>query len=282
MGDLTTSAQVIDLGRERIERRRPAAPEAAAGPLDASVEVAAHLARVHDAGHPAVSVSWLNHHSALAVVDRSPHVLQQLTYLGVDGLLLRRVLGTEVPRTSADAVIPPLLARLTAPRVAIVGGTPESLAGACRAVAALLPPGGRIVGARDGFAGVPEGRELDDWLAAVRPTVVLAGLGAPHQDAFVLEVARRMPSGLALTCGGFLDQVQQDGYYPAWAYPLKLNWLVRLAREPRRLWRRYTVEAVAALRARGRLRRHVLPVPALGRLQHLAFPAGGRHRDAVS
>jgi hypothetical protein len=34
---------------------------------------------------------------------------------------------------------------------------------------------------------------------------------------------------------------------------LRLNWLVRLAREPRRLWRRYTVDAVRAVRARADL-----------------------------
>jgi hypothetical protein len=34
---------------------------------------------------------------------------------------------------------------------------------------------------------------------------------------------------------------------------LRLNWLVRLAREPKRLWRRYTIDAVRALRARAKL-----------------------------
>jgi hypothetical protein len=37
-----------------------------------------------------------------------------------------------------------------------------------------------------------------------------------------------------------------------------LNWLVRLAREPRRLWRRYTIDAVRALRSRAELAEYVI------------------------
>jgi hypothetical protein len=82
-----------------------------------------------------------------------------------------------------------------------------------------------------------------------------------------------MSRGYAMTCGGFLDQILQSNYYPAWAYPLRLNWLVRLAREPRRLWRRYTVEAVVAL-AHGRGWRQVTAgVP--GMLAHARMCALG-------
>jgi exopolysaccharide biosynthesis WecB/TagA/CpsF family protein len=272
---------VVDLTRERLARR-VAEVAAPAVPTDPAVDLAVHLARLHDRRDRAVSVSWLNHHSALAVLGRSADVLHRLTYLGVDGLLLRRILGGALPRTSADAVIPPLLARLDSPRVAIVGGMPESLPAARDAIARLLPAGGHVVGARDGYGGLPRGGDLDAWLAEIRPTVVLAGLGAPLQDEFVVEVARRLPTGLALTCGGFLDQIQRRNYYPTWAYPLKLNWLVRLVREPRRMWRRYTVEAVAALAARPVLRRHLLTVEALHRLHRLAPPTPGRRQGEIA
>ncbi|MGY1681906.1 WecB/TagA/CpsF family glycosyltransferase [Geodermatophilus sp. SYSU D01176] len=245
----------------------PEAPAAVAAEL-----VAEHLATLHDEERPCASVSWLNHHSAQVVLARTPEVLDELTYVGVDGLLLRRILGRTTPRTSADLVLPALLGRLRSPRVAIVGGTPSSLPGIHRAVSRLLPPGGRIVAVRDGFEGLPRGRDLDRWLARHRPTVVLAGLGAGLQDEFVCEVARRLPTGLAITCGGFLDQVQQEGYYPSWAYPLKLNWLVRLVREPRRLWRRYTVDAVQAIRAAASLRAAIDGAEGFRRLRHFALP----------
>jgi beta-1,4-glucosyltransferase len=79
------------------------------------------------------------------------------------------------------------------------------------------------------------------------------------------EAAEAMSRGYALTCGGFLDQALQVNYYPAWAYPLRLNWLVRVLREPRRLWRRYTVDAVRAVAARAELRQGMRDVPGADR-----------------
>ncbi|MCZ2817289.1 WecB/TagA/CpsF family glycosyltransferase [Modestobacter sp. VKM Ac-2984] len=272
--DTPPLGSVVDFTTERALRRaEPVTRPAPAPQADPVAEVAGHLARLHDTGQPVATVSWVNHHSALELLHSDPELLGRLTYLGVDGLFLRSLLGGGlVPRTSADLVLPELLGRLRAPRVAVVGGRPEDVASLRRAVAALLPPDGEIVSVRDGYAGRPAPGELDVWLARTRPTVVLAGLGAPLQEQFVLDVARHLPQGLALTCGGFLDQVQQAGYYPAWAYPLKLNWLVRLAREPRRMWRRYSVEAVAALRARAALRAEVLAAPGFRRLRWYAWP----------
>jgi UDP-N-acetyl-D-mannosaminuronic acid transferase (WecB/TagA/CpsF family) len=102
----------------------------------------------------------------------------------------------------------------------------------------------------DGYEDLPRGKRLQDLVRDIQPDMLLVGLGAGLQEQVLLEAASAMGRGYALTCGGFLDQVIQDGYYPGWAYPLRLNWLVRLAREPRRLWRRYTVEALRALSSR--------------------------------
>ena len=139
----------------------------------------------------------------------------------------------------------------------------------------MLPPGGSIVGCRDGYEGLPRGAELRRWLARTRPTLVLAGLGAPLQEEFVVEAAAYLDRGLVVTCGGFLDQIQQESYYPSWAYPLKLNWAVRLAREPRRLWRRYTVDALAAARSRRALRAAVVEAPGFNSWERLTAETAG-------
>jgi exopolysaccharide biosynthesis WecB/TagA/CpsF family protein len=109
---------------------------------------------------------------------------------------------------------------------------------------------------RDGYAERPTAAELRNDLRAARVQIAILGLGAPLQDHYAL--AATSPGVLVVTCGGWLDQFAGDeSYYPAWAYPLRLNWLVRLAREPRRLWRRYTVDAVRALLARAELIRYI-------------------------
>lgn len=98
------------------------------------------------------------------------------------------------------------------------------------------------------------------------------------QDRYALGLKRR--GVLVVTCGGWLDQFSGDSYYPSWAYPLRLNWLVRLAKEPRRLWGRYTVHAVRAVRSRAELVDYVRGQG--GRPLAAATRAGSRPPPAAS
>jgi exopolysaccharide biosynthesis WecB/TagA/CpsF family protein len=197
------------------------------------------------------TVTWLNHYSATqSMQGRVP--LHRFDHLGLDGILLCRLLGSPTPRTSADLVLPLLLEHPVPLRIALIGSTPETL----RAVTTKIEARGhRVVLRRDGYAGLPTPAKLRTELRAAGVQVAVLGLGAPLQDHYALATAT--PGVLVVTCGGWLDQFAGDSYYPAWAYPLRLNWLVRLAREPRRLWRRYTVDAVRALRSRAELIQYV-------------------------
>jgi N-acetylglucosaminyldiphosphoundecaprenol N-acetyl-beta-D-mannosaminyltransferase len=68
-------------------------------------------------------------------------------------------------------------------------------------------------------------------------------MGAPLQERFLLQLADDGWHGIGFTCGGFLDQlIDGKNYYPAWADRLNIRFLYRLAKEPRRLWRRYLVD----------------------------------------
>lgn len=194
------------------------------------------------------TITWLNHYSAM-VAMKAGVPLDRFDYLGLDGILLCRLLRVDATdhRTSADLVLPRLLERAPRLRVALVGSTPEKL----RLVADKIASdyGHEIVLLRDGYDGLPDLPVLEAELRAARAQVVILGLGTPLQDSCALGLS--LPGVLVATCGGWLDQFSGEGaYYPAWAYPLRLNWLVRVAREPRRLWRRYTVHAVCAVRSR--------------------------------
>lgn len=195
------------------------------------------------------SVTWLNHHSLRVIRGRILATLARFDVIGIDGLLLLRLLGGSArERTSADLVVPRVLPLLRDARVALVGGRLPSLMRSAETISAkFLGPGSSIVGVRDGFNGLPQGPAIEEWLRSCRPNVVLVGLGAGLQEDWALEACAVLPTGLVLTCGGLFDQLSYDAYYPAWAYPLRINWAVRLAREPRRLWMRYTMEALLAL-----------------------------------
>ena len=210
-----------------------------------------------------MSVTWLNHFSAPHAIDRAGEDLSAFDVVGVDGKLLQLLLGGH-SRTSADLNIPALLPRLTGARVALVGGPPETATERGAKVAELLGPESTVVLSRDGYAGRPSLVAFQAQLRETQANVVIVGLGAGLQEQYATAARESMPQGgLSLTCGGFLDQLLVENYYPRWAYPLRLNWLVRLAREPQRLWRRYTIDALQAVGQRARLSRVIWLLPGL-------------------
>jgi beta-1,4-glucosyltransferase len=222
-----------------------------------------------------VRVTWLNHYSARVALREDAAAVTAMDVVGVDGLLLKVMLGHPV-RTSADLVVPALLQGDPRIRsVLAVGGHGDRSEELARAFGDLA---GRPVQVTslDGYGGLLRGAGLQDLVRRLSPDLVLVGLGAGLQERVVLEIAEAMTGGYAMTCGGFCDQVLHPQYYPRWAYPLRLNWLVRLAREPRRLWRRYTVDAVRAIQRRQELRRMTASAPGLGRHAALCgHPAAG-------
>ena len=215
-------------------------------------------------------LTWLNHYSALQALQAGVP-LDEFDYLGLDGIFLSRIVRAEVARTSADLVLPVLFERASALRIALIGSTAETLAAVAERIEA--EHGHRVVLRQDGYAGLPEPAEMRRQVRAAEADLVIVGLGAPRQDFYALQL--RSPSVLVATCGGWLVQYASGDYYPAWAYPLRLNWLVRLCREPRRLWRRYSVEAVRAVWASRELTDYVtgLGGPALSATESAGPPS---------
>lgn len=94
----------------------------------------------------------------------------------------------------------------------------------------------------------PLGFELDpvecervrQHIAEARPDLLCVALGAPKQEIWMCENCPTLPIGAAIAVGAALDtQAGLRKRAPKWPQKLGLEWLYRLAREPRRLWRRY-------------------------------------------
>lgn len=206
-----------------------------------------------------LTVTWLNHFTAQRA---DADALRRIRAIGVDGTLLQLLLGRGAPaRTSADLLLPALLTRAEAAdaRLAIVGGKDG------RADAAAARLGGRVVYTADGYEGLSALRADPSGLVAASPDIVLLGLGAGLQDIVALEVAAVLPLAAVFTVGGWLDQLAaSENYFPSWAHKLRLGWAWRLAREPRRLLRRYTVDAAGALAGRSAIRRMLSDAAAPG------------------
>jgi len=111
-------------------------------------------------------------------------------------------------------------------------------------------PGLQIAGTLHGHWADEHGRippETAERLVAeindASPDILHVGLGTPLQQRFVAEYRDRLTAPVIFTCGAYFEHLaERRDYYPAWVLKLRIGFLYRLAREPRRLWRRYTIE----------------------------------------
>lgn len=128
-------------------------------------------------------------------------------------------------------------------RLFVFGATPESNAKAVETLRRRLQHW-RISGA-DGY--------IDDELAvklinAFKPDLVIIGLGMPRQEHFLSQYLTLLPPATYATVGGAIDYVAgTTKLAPRWLGRYGLEWLWRLANEPRRLAYRYLVEPMLLL-----------------------------------
>jgi N-acetylglucosaminyldiphosphoundecaprenol N-acetyl-beta-D-mannosaminyltransferase len=84
--------------------------------------------------------------------------------------------------------------------------------------------------------------EVAERINQASPDVVWCGLGTPKQDYWVAEFRPRLQAAALIAVGAAFDfhalRIRQA---PRWMMRSGLEWLFRLAIEPRRLWRRYVI-----------------------------------------
>jgi N-acetylglucosaminyldiphosphoundecaprenol N-acetyl-beta-D-mannosaminyltransferase len=87
-----------------------------------------------------------------------------------------------------------------------------------------------------------------DSIASARPDLVFLAYGFPKQDLIAIKLRESVPNCLVIGCGAALafnhGTVKRA---PSWVQQSHLEWLYRLAQEPRRLLSRYLVHDLPAL-----------------------------------
>ena len=165
-----------------------------------------------------------------------------------------RLLGAPLrEKVSGSDLIGPLLALAAAERwrVYLVGGGEGSAARAAERLK-VDAPGLEIVGidARtiDIDIDIDRGHDHDPsacfglvaGVTAARPDLVLVALGCPKQEIVMHRIAGAIRPAVCIGIGAGLDFLAGAvPRAPRWMSAAGLEWLYRLAREPRRLWRRY-------------------------------------------
>ena len=178
-----------------------------------------------------------------------------------------RVIGTPLPEkvSGSDLILPlALVAAKRRWRVYILGGGPgvaiQARERLSREFAVDVVGCDAPIVDSDGELQIVRSRP-SARLAETQPDLVLIALGAPKQELWIDRFGDRIAPAVAIGVGGSLDfftgQIRRA---PTWMSRAGLEWMFRLAQEPRRMWRRYLIEdprflAIVA-RSRREARRH--------------------------
>lgn len=136
-------------------------------------------------------------------------------------------------------LIPKILRCYAGKRIALFGTQEPFLEAARSVVATRLAPGSDCITA-DGFLDTAAYVRL---ATEQRPSVILLGMGMPRQE----EVAAVLRAALAYPCliicgGAIIDFLGgKTSRAPGWMRASGLEWLYRLALEPKRLFKRYVL-----------------------------------------
>lgn len=206
-------------------------------------------------------------HCRIVVTPNTDHVVQlrsggplRLAYAGADLIvadgmpvvLASRILGRALPERVTGADLVPALFDLATPdrplRTYLFGAGPGV---AERAAASIEQrwPYVKVVGT----ACPPVGFEKDsatnarhiDAINAAQPDVLVVGLGAPKQELWVHTHRHALNVKVAFCVGATIDFLAgEKPRAPVWMQRSGLEWLHRLASEPKRLFRRYATDAI--------------------------------------
>ncbi|MBD0283285.1 MAG: WecB/TagA/CpsF family glycosyltransferase [Thermoleophilaceae bacterium] len=195
---------------------------------------------------------------------RTPGLIEKMNTFDVvlpDGwgvVLGGRLLGLPVPdRAGNDDICPKLFALSAREGLSnfLFGcgeGVPERAANNLVATFPGLHIAGTLHGYWDVIRGHPgsyDQSDVDMMVAAInaaRPDILHVSIPTPMQQTWVWEVAGRLDVPVIITGGSYLDHLAERVYwYPGWANRMRLGWAYRLSREPRRLWKRYSIDLTA-------------------------------------
>ena len=107
----------------------------------------------------------------------------------------------------------------------------------CKVVGVYVPPFMKLFSEEENI-------KMIDAVNAVSPDVLLVSLTAPKQDIWIAENLHRVNASIQIGIGGAFEVMAGLAKRaPKWMHTAGLEWLYRFIQEPKRLFRRYFIEA---------------------------------------
>ncbi|MDZ7315891.1 MAG: WecB/TagA/CpsF family glycosyltransferase [candidate division KSB1 bacterium] len=175
-------------------------------------------------------------------------VIHEADLIGADGMSIvwaSRLLGTPLPGRVNGTDLMDALFELSARkgyRVYLLGARPAVIEKAAANLRRHYPTL-NLVGYRHGyFADSAEEEEAVQRINQAKPDILLLGMSTPMKELWVKRHKELLSVPVIHGVGGSFDIVGGvTRRAPVWMQRSGLEWLFRLAQEPRRLWRRYLI-----------------------------------------
>ncbi len=177
-------------------------------------------------------------------------ILQESDMATADGMPLvwgARLLGVPLEGRVTGADLVPALAERAAQKgysLYFLGGAP-GIAQKAKTILETRYPGVNITG----VFSPPVSSVLDmdasivENIRAAKPDILLVAFGNPKQEKWINMHARDLPVPVMIGVGGTFDFIAgATKRAPMWMQKSGLEWIFRLAQEPKRLWKRYVVD----------------------------------------
>ena len=228
------------------------------------------IAHAQSRGEPAHVITSNAQHIVLLEKDRELQEVYDHADLvipdGISLLIAARLYGHSLQQRVAGVDLFKELCRLAVEhdlRVFMLGGRPGSAELSAMVLkgefpglmcTAYCPP----FGFEQSAAGL---KRTADAITAAQPDILFVAFGAPKQEYWIYRHGLKLSVPVCIGVGGSFEMV--GGVVPRapmWAQNIGCEWLYRLCREPRRMWRRYLIGNMefAAIVLRQRIRRMLL------------------------
>lgn len=120
-------------------------------------------------------------------------------------------------------------------RIFFFGAAP-GVAEEARARMLALFPNAQIVGFRDGYFKPDEETKVVEEIRAAKPDILLVALGIPKQEKFITRNKAALGVPVSIGVGGTLDVFSGTvRRAPLWMQKASLEWLYRLASNPKKI-----------------------------------------------
>jgi len=216
--------------------RAPAEP--VLGVIDGSFEAPGHT-----------TVFFVNAHTFNVAADEPSlrAALRRASLVLNDGIgvsIAGRLRGTPFPENLNGSDLTPRILTLAARRgssVFLLGGRPGVADQAGRRLPDQIP-GLEIAGCREGYFDDSESAAIAAQIRASGAALLVVALGNPRQELWLERHLAHTGAPVGIAVGAFLDFASgRVTRAPAWMNRFGLEWLFRMAMEPKRMWRRYVV-----------------------------------------